>query len=271
MRRPANHGLSHSGRARHLKTEVHLKVHTALHVAGLWRYPVKSLAGEPLDGRDADARGHPGRPHRARARSRGRSHVAPAPSAAGASRDAGRRRRAAHRRSSVGQPGGPGTRHGRRGRRRVARSVRGSRAVRHPAAARRDRWRGGGVRARHPAPAPEHSHRRRRGHGRNAAGQARTCTSPTRWCGSTSLRGRCPMTTVDPDTLERDPEVLKDIGRRFGGQACARCRRRPRRDHPRLEMTFSSTGLRHESPDEIPVNSRFVPGTSIGAIPTLCS
>jgi len=33
-----------------------------------------------------------------------------------------------------------------------------------------------------------------------------------------SLRGRCPMTTVDPDTLERDPEVLKDIGRRFGGQ-----------------------------------------------------
>ena len=24
-----------------------------------------------------------------------------------------------------------------------------------------------------------------------------------------ALRGRCPMTTVDPDTLERDPEVLK--------------------------------------------------------------
>jgi uncharacterized protein len=33
-----------------------------------------------------------------------------------------------------------------------------------------------------------------------------------------SLRGRCPMTTVDPETLERDPEVLKDIGRRFGGK-----------------------------------------------------
>ncbi|MCI0658394.1 MAG: hypothetical protein L0170_15180, partial [Acidobacteria bacterium] len=32
-----------------------------------------------------------------------------------------------------------------------------------------------------------------------------------------SLRARCPMTTVDPDTLERDPEVLRDIGRRFGG------------------------------------------------------
>ena len=33
-----------------------------------------------------------------------------------------------------------------------------------------------------------------------------------------SLRTRCPMTTVDPDTLERDPEVLKDIGRRFRGR-----------------------------------------------------
>ena len=33
-----------------------------------------------------------------------------------------------------------------------------------------------------------------------------------------SLRARCPMTTVDPDTLERDPEVLRDIGRRFRGQ-----------------------------------------------------
>jgi MOSC domain-containing protein len=33
-----------------------------------------------------------------------------------------------------------------------------------------------------------------------------------------SLRGRCPMTTVDPDTLSRDPEVLRDIGRRFGGR-----------------------------------------------------
>jgi len=33
-----------------------------------------------------------------------------------------------------------------------------------------------------------------------------------------ALRGRCTMTTVDPDTLERDPEVLKNIGRRFGGR-----------------------------------------------------
>jgi uncharacterized protein YcbX len=33
-----------------------------------------------------------------------------------------------------------------------------------------------------------------------------------------SLRPRCPMTTIDPDTLERDPGVLKDIGRRFNGR-----------------------------------------------------
>jgi uncharacterized protein YcbX len=33
-----------------------------------------------------------------------------------------------------------------------------------------------------------------------------------------SLRARCPMTTVDPDTLDRDPDVLRDIGRRFGGR-----------------------------------------------------
>ena len=33
-----------------------------------------------------------------------------------------------------------------------------------------------------------------------------------------ALRARCVMTTVDPDTLERDPEVLKDIVRRFGGR-----------------------------------------------------
>jgi MOSC domain-containing protein len=33
-----------------------------------------------------------------------------------------------------------------------------------------------------------------------------------------SLRGRCHMTTVDPNTLHVDPEVLRDIVRRFGGQ-----------------------------------------------------
>ena len=33
-----------------------------------------------------------------------------------------------------------------------------------------------------------------------------------------SVRSRCVMTTVDPDTLERDPAVLRDIVRRFGGR-----------------------------------------------------
>jgi uncharacterized protein YcbX len=33
-----------------------------------------------------------------------------------------------------------------------------------------------------------------------------------------SLRRRCPMTTVDPDTLERDRNVLVDINHRFGGK-----------------------------------------------------
>lgn len=33
-----------------------------------------------------------------------------------------------------------------------------------------------------------------------------------------SRRQRCPMTTVDPDTLERDSDVLRDIIRRFDGQ-----------------------------------------------------
>src|SRR5471032_1078674 len=32
--------------------------------------------------------------------------------------------------------------------------------------------------------------------------------------GLDSLRARCPVTTVDPDTIVRDPEVLRDIGRR---------------------------------------------------------
>ena len=33
-----------------------------------------------------------------------------------------------------------------------------------------------------------------------------------------SRRGRCPMTTVDPDTLDVDPDVLQDILRRFNGR-----------------------------------------------------
>jgi uncharacterized protein YcbX len=38
--------------------------------------------------------------------------------------------------------------------------------------------------------------------------------------GLTDLRGRCVMTTVDPDTGDQDPGVLRDIVRRFGGRLC---------------------------------------------------
>jgi hypothetical protein len=34
------------------------------------------------------------------------------------------------------------------------------------------------------------------------------------------LRGRCVMTTFDPDSQAQDPEVLRDIGRRFAGKLC---------------------------------------------------
>jgi len=34
------------------------------------------------------------------------------------------------------------------------------------------------------------------------------------------LRARCVMTTYDPDTAEQDPGVLRDIVRRFGGRLC---------------------------------------------------
>lgn len=38
-----------------------------------------------------------------------------------------------------------------------------------------------------------------------------------------SLRGRCVMTTYDPDTIEQDSSVLKDIVKRFGGELALNC------------------------------------------------
>jgi len=38
-----------------------------------------------------------------------------------------------------------------------------------------------------------------------------------------SLRGRCVMTTYDPDTLEQDPVVLQDIVKRFSGRLALNC------------------------------------------------
>jgi hypothetical protein len=37
------------------------------------------------------------------------------------------------------------------------------------------------------------------------------------------LRSRCVMTTVDPDTLAQDPSVLRDIVARFGGRLALNC------------------------------------------------
>jgi len=38
-----------------------------------------------------------------------------------------------------------------------------------------------------------------------------------------NLRARCVMTTFDPDTLAHDPEVLRDIVRRFDGRLALNC------------------------------------------------
>jgi uncharacterized protein YcbX len=38
--------------------------------------------------------------------------------------------------------------------------------------------------------------------------------------GLADLRGRCVMTTYDPETAEQDPGVLRDIVRRFRGRLC---------------------------------------------------
>ncbi|MEP7353230.1 MAG: MOSC N-terminal beta barrel domain-containing protein [Acidobacteriota bacterium] len=37
------------------------------------------------------------------------------------------------------------------------------------------------------------------------------------------LRGRCIMTTFDPDTLKYDPAVMRDIVKRFGGRLALNC------------------------------------------------
>jgi uncharacterized protein YcbX len=41
--------------------------------------------------------------------------------------------------------------------------------------------------------------------------------------GIESLRGRCVMTTYHPDTLEQDPGVLRRIVREFGGEVALNC------------------------------------------------
>ncbi len=47
-----------------------------------------------------------------------------------------------------------------------------------------------------------------------------TLRLPHAQIGLADLRGRCVMTTYDPDTGQQDPGVLRDIVRRFGGRLC---------------------------------------------------
>jgi uncharacterized protein YcbX len=47
-----------------------------------------------------------------------------------------------------------------------------------------------------------------------------TLRLPEAEVGLADLRSRCVMTTYDPDTIEQDPNVLRDIVRRFHGQLC---------------------------------------------------
>ena len=41
--------------------------------------------------------------------------------------------------------------------------------------------------------------------------------------GIDTLRGRCVMTTYDPDTLKQNPAILKEIVRKFGGTLALNC------------------------------------------------
>lgn len=47
-----------------------------------------------------------------------------------------------------------------------------------------------------------------------------TLRLPEAEIGLVDLRSRCVMTTYDPDTAEQDPDVLRHIARRFSGRLC---------------------------------------------------
>lgn len=54
------------------------------------------------------------------------------------------------------------------------------------------------------------------------------------------LRGRCVMTTFDPDTQVQDPGVLRDIVRRFGGKLALNCAvTKGGRIHVRQDVEFT--------------------------------
>ena len=145
-----------------------------MHVAELWRYPVKSLAGERLEQAEIRPDGMVG--DRLVQVYDARGHVVTAPEAPGsarASRHARAGRRAAHRRLAVGIAGGGGRDRAGGRMEGPARALHRGGAVRHPPALGRDGRRDRGARGRRPAAPAQHRGRRGgRARGARVAGAA---------------------------------------------------------------------------------------------------
>ena len=58
---------------------------------------------------------------------------------------------------------------------------------------------------------------------REWAGRMLKIAGGAAWVSIARLRPRCVMTTIDPDTLERDPSVLRDLVERFDGTFALDC------------------------------------------------
>jgi uncharacterized protein YcbX len=58
---------------------------------------------------------------------------------------------------------------------------------------------------------------------REWAGRMLKLADGAAWASVARLRPRCVMTTVDPDTLERDPAILRGLVERFGGAFALDC------------------------------------------------
>jgi uncharacterized protein YcbX len=58
---------------------------------------------------------------------------------------------------------------------------------------------------------------------RDWAGRMLKVAGGAAWISIARLRPRCVMTTIDPDTLERDPSVLRDLVERFDGAFALDC------------------------------------------------
>ena len=185
-----------------------------MQIAEIWRYPVKSMAGERLPRARLGLEGIPG--DRVLYVVDGRGEILSArtrPRLLKHHARLDRRRRRARRRPAVAQRGGGRSRARGRRRRRATRGGRRARAIRHPAAARRHRWCDRRVRLRPATAAAEPRDRRRRRPGRARLG------------GSPGRRRRC------GDRPRRPPRALHhhhlgsghaDPGRRRPPRASAR-------------------------------------------------